>query len=815
VALLSVVLPTYNEVDNVRTLVPALRVALEGHDVEILVVDDASPDGTAEVARSAGCRVIERTERGLATAAVRGIEEARGTYVLVMDADWQHPPEVAARLLQRALETDAGLVVGAREQAKGGFGPVRRLISGGAALLALALPPVRRARLTDPMSGLFLVRRDRVDTNLLRPHGYKVLLEILGRCDVGRVEQVPYRFGARRAGDSKLGAAVIVQYLTHLAALAWAHPDNQRLLRFAAVGATGVVVNLLILYGLTDLAGVYYLLSAAISVEASIVWNFFLNDRFTFHDRRRGHRLERLARFNAVSLLALVVNLSVLYILTSGAGLHYLLSEAIAIVVSFGANYAGNLHWTYGGIDRFRMRTALMQMLPWLPLVVIVAGFGGLVFHDLDRPDEIYFDEHYYVSVAYQYNAGVIEDPCWINDQRLDHRPLNFEHPPLAKRIIAFSVRHGNDDVQVFEGCRAPDGDEYAAFTKALREDGDQVAWRTPSALFGIATVAFAGLAAGRLFQSPLAAALAAGLTAVDGVVFTSSRMAILDIFATGFVMAALWAATYANRRGMYGAATLLALGFACKFTAAFAGIGVLAVVLWAHHNAGKLERRVFDRALAAFAIIPLLVLVASYGPWWRLWVSEQGLLWAIGHWLKVQAAGVAWTGTVQSDHPFSSDPIRWFALERPVFYYVMNNVDGVEGVNRYIYGMGNPAVWWAGAAATLTGLGLGVRALWQKRPVPPLALAALAPFAAYVCFVALPRESFMFYMTVIVPLLAVVAAGALDALYRMRFGYLAVGIVAAAAVFLFGHYLPILWAETISEATFDEIIRTLPWTLD
>ena len=72
-----------------------------------------------------------------------------------------------------------------------------------------------------------------------------------------------------------------------------------------------------------------------------------------------------------------------------------------------------------------------------------------------------------------------------------------------------------------------------------------------------------------------------------------------------------------------------------------------------------------------------------------------------------------------------------------------------------------------------------------------------------------------MFYMTLIVPLLAVVAAGALDALYRMRFGYLAVGIVAAAAVFLFGHYLPILWAETISEATFDEIIRTLPWTLD
>ncbi|MFO1534623.1 MAG: glycosyltransferase, partial [Thermoplasmatota archaeon] len=585
--LVSVVIPTYNEGANIGPLLSALQVAFEGVDAEFLVVDDNSKDGTAERARVHPARptVIVRTaERGLATAVVRGIQEAQGTFVAVMDADFQHPPAAVRRLLDKAVATDADLVVGSRyatEGTEGEFGIVRRTISRGAAALAkLALPPIRQHHISDPMSGLFLVRRERVDTLALQPQGYKILLELLAKCEFRRVQEVGYRFQTRREGDSKLGGAVLVQYMLHLLDLGLHHKENHRALRFMAVGLSGVVVTLAVLFVLHGLLRMDDLLATAIAIQASILSNFVLNDLFTFRDRRDAPWLARLGMFQLVSVAGAVVNLAVTFVLAYMVGMNYLLVQGIAVLVAFGVNYGGNLHFTYAGGGRPKLRT-------WLPIVVLVILSGGLYFTALDGIRDVYFDEHYYVSVAHQMDAGIWEDPCWANDATLPHRPLNYEHPPLAK-LVLYAAVHGYDSTHAtFTGCRDPDGGRketcqlveageapqefpdgkacYDAFTKTLREKGNPWAWRAPSAVMGIATVAFTALAARRLFQSHLAGVLAGSFALLDDLLLSSSRIALLDIFAAGFAVVAAYFATQPTRRGVLLAALFLGLGFSCK----------------------------------------------------------------------------------------------------------------------------------------------------------------------------------------------------------------------------------------------------------
>lgn len=229
---LTLAIPTYNEAANLGRMLPELRQAFADTDLEILIIDDASPDGTAQVATEVDpqARVVVRQERGLATAVVRGYEEAHGTWVLVMDADFQHPIDAVRRLWERARTGDADLVVGSRYVdggSDGAFGTGRRIVSRGARLMAwLALPQVRRHRVSDPMSGLFAVRRAALDGVTLRPIGYKIILEVLARARIGKVAEVGFVFGARAAGDSKLGGGVIVQYVAHLVRLAVVQPFN-------------------------------------------------------------------------------------------------------------------------------------------------------------------------------------------------------------------------------------------------------------------------------------------------------------------------------------------------------------------------------------------------------------------------------------------------------------------------------------------------------------------------------------------------------------------------------------------------------------
>lgn len=227
---LSLVLPTYQESRAIGEAIDRLTKALDqipDLTYEIIVVDDDSPDRTwetalAKIPERPKLRVIRRQgERGLATAVLRGWQMARGEVLGVMDADLQHPPEIVGKLLQE-IDRGADLAVGSRHVRGGGmnhWSAIRRLGSRVAQLIALIILPEVAGRVTDPMSGYFLMRRDTIAGIEMRPCGYKILLEALARGDLRRISEVGYLFQERFEGESKICLYVYAQYLRHLVLL--------------------------------------------------------------------------------------------------------------------------------------------------------------------------------------------------------------------------------------------------------------------------------------------------------------------------------------------------------------------------------------------------------------------------------------------------------------------------------------------------------------------------------------------------------------------------------------------------------------------
>jgi dolichol-phosphate mannosyltransferase len=231
---LSLIIPTRNERENVRELLSLLREVLAGIDSEIIIVDD-SDDGTAEEARAAvtdlalGVRVIhrEKGERkgGLSTAVVAGIAASTGKYLCVMDADLQHPPHLVAQMLEVAREKKADIVAASRYMKGGSDGGLssttRRWLSLSSKWLVTALFFPRLLRVTDPLTGYFVVRRAVVEGVGLKPAGFKILLEILVRSRWKRSVDVPIKFERRHAGESKATIKQGMTFLRHAFGLFW------------------------------------------------------------------------------------------------------------------------------------------------------------------------------------------------------------------------------------------------------------------------------------------------------------------------------------------------------------------------------------------------------------------------------------------------------------------------------------------------------------------------------------------------------------------------------------------------------------------
>ncbi len=220
--MLSVIVPTYNEATSLPPLASRLATALDGREWELVVVDDGSPDGTADLAESLAPRLPVRVVRrhgkaGLASAVVAGFQAARGDVLVVMDADLSHPPEVVPALAD-AIANGADLAVGSRYVKGGGtvdWPLVRRVGSRAASLLGNALVPVR-----DATSGFFALRRSVVDGVRLNAIGFKIGFEIMARGRYRRVVEVPYVFRDREAGASKLGGGQMLAYLVQVGQVA-------------------------------------------------------------------------------------------------------------------------------------------------------------------------------------------------------------------------------------------------------------------------------------------------------------------------------------------------------------------------------------------------------------------------------------------------------------------------------------------------------------------------------------------------------------------------------------------------------------------
>jgi glycosyltransferase involved in cell wall biosynthesis len=234
-SMISVVVPTYQERENIERLVErsAAALSVSGEEFELIIVDDNSPDGTAqEVQRLQADRpwlklIVRKNGRDLSTAVLAGWRAAQGEILGCMDGDLQHPPEELTRLAECLRGTDAELVIASRNTKDGGVSEWkfrRRIISWMATRMAQFVLPGKAGPVHDPMSGFFLMKRSVVEGVELKPRGYKILLEVLVRGVYGRVKEVPYRFMERAHGGSKIGPRQVWLYLRHLALLLGSRP---------------------------------------------------------------------------------------------------------------------------------------------------------------------------------------------------------------------------------------------------------------------------------------------------------------------------------------------------------------------------------------------------------------------------------------------------------------------------------------------------------------------------------------------------------------------------------------------------------------
>ncbi|MCC6225160.1 MAG: glycosyltransferase family 2 protein [Microthrixaceae bacterium] len=371
----SVVTPTYNEADNVGPLVDALNEALGDLPHEIIVVDDDSPDRTWEVAGAIAdadprVRVVRRFDNhGLSPAVMAGLGAARGEVLAVIDADLQHDEAILPEMVRRVRDGEADLVVGSRATDGGSYGEWgagRRVVSWVATLIARLF---LRVPTTDPMSGYFALSKATFDEMAphINPQGFKILLEFIGRRRHRlRVAEVGFTFRNRVAGETKMSPSVIRSYLLAVVELWVGRQVKGQFVLYSLVGASGVVVNLVAFalvesldFGAISVGfGRPLRWSLLVGIQVSIVWNFLLNNYFTFWERRfRGRSLVvGLVLFELVSALGVIVHVSVFQFLEStnwgdralGEDAARIAHDGVGFLVALVSNYYLNVNYLWG-----------------------------------------------------------------------------------------------------------------------------------------------------------------------------------------------------------------------------------------------------------------------------------------------------------------------------------------------------------------------------------------------------------------------------------------------------------------------------------
>jgi dolichol-phosphate mannosyltransferase len=369
----TVIIPTYNERPNVSPLISALQRQFEkmSHDVHILVVDDNSPDGTAEeVTRLQkqydNLHLLKGEKAGLGAAYIRGMRysmsELASDVVFEMDADFSHKPEDVPRLM---TEIDAGwdFVIGSRYVAGGTipkeWGLLRRLNSLGGNIAARFIAGLYKVR--DCTAGFRAIRTSllkRIDFDALGVQGYAFQVALLHAAIVqgARVREIPVDFVDREQGESKLGLSDVIEFVLNV----WwvRYQSSKTFIKFGLVGLSGVVVNLGV-FTLLLMMGLNRYIASPVAIEISIIWNFFLNNYWTFRWRKTKDRVRiKGIKFNLVSLVALAVSYST-FLLVSFAypELPPQVPQLIGIVPAMLVNYLLNSYWTFRHVKELEAGT--------------------------------------------------------------------------------------------------------------------------------------------------------------------------------------------------------------------------------------------------------------------------------------------------------------------------------------------------------------------------------------------------------------------------------------------------------------------------
>ena len=374
----SIIIPTYNESQNILKLIDAIEENLP-RDIlsEIVIVDDNSPDGTGQIVenhtkpRVSFIRVIHRQKKeGLVSAILDGIANSKGQNILIMDADFSHPPETIPLIVKELVRDPNCIVVASRYVTGGsikGWPFKRRLISNGAVKIARHGLKVQNVK--DPMSGFFALRRDIIENIKIDSSGYKILLEILVKVRKVRVKEVPYTFVDRKSGKSKLDPNIMLDYtksvwhLYRYGQKAARLPDSEakherrksvlflsKAGRFYTVGASGLLLNYLVSILLLEnsYTNMGYMQSTMIGIIISNISNFLLNKIWTFEDRNFHFRntLKQYGFFAAFSSAGIIIQLITLYLLVE-SGIQYAISLVVAVALASISNFLLNKKWTF------------------------------------------------------------------------------------------------------------------------------------------------------------------------------------------------------------------------------------------------------------------------------------------------------------------------------------------------------------------------------------------------------------------------------------------------------------------------------------
>ncbi len=369
---LSVIIPTYNESQNISRMLDIISSCLPPEsNAEIIVVDDNSPDGTWKIAEEyarrsrdrGGCEIKiinRRDEKGLSSAILRGIRASIGESVVVMDSDFSHPPETITKMIEELKKSDCDIVVASRYVEGGsitGWPFKRKLISRGATKIAQRSLGIK---IKDPMSGFFAFRRHIIRNIKFDAIGYKILLEILVKARGAKVREIPYNFIDRASGKSKLDKSVIFDYVKSVWKL-YRHgkPEKERRTsvrflskagRFYTVGASGLLVNYLVsfLFGVV-FSNLWYIYATMIGIVFSMTSNFILNKIWTFDDRNTSVKrtLVQYVTFLAFSGIGAVFQIGMVYFLVGTEHMSYALSLFISVAIASIGNFILNKKWTF------------------------------------------------------------------------------------------------------------------------------------------------------------------------------------------------------------------------------------------------------------------------------------------------------------------------------------------------------------------------------------------------------------------------------------------------------------------------------------